>query len=986
MEIVGVTDQPESVPFRTRARTIDHLGREQIADVPTAVSELWKNAYDAYARSVSLHLYAGERPDAAIFDDGFGMSREDFLGRWLVVGTESKASDEAVPEDLRGGLKERPKQGQKGIGRLSVAAIGAAVLVVSKRKGFRFVAGLLDWRLFENPFLLLEDVTVPVVEFDSTADLVDLAPRLREALLANVDGPIGDDAKRARLREAWAAFDRLERGRDGVAETTSARIRALTKAGLPSLRPLEDWDVWTGERPSGTALIMSDVNPFLTAWVSGPQGLRKDDVEVVLKSLQRTLTGFSDPYSADDLSLDYRVVVHKTGEPEPVIARDPEHGLEFLRSLDHFVDGEFDEQGVFTTTTIRAYGRDQGKVEYIPSQPPPTALRDRPGPFKVTIGAFEPELKSSTLSDDVHARVADYAELHSGLNVYRDGLRVMPYGRPENDFFKIEERRTSNAGREFWSSRRLFGRLAITRAGNPNLRDKAGREGLIDNTASRAMQTLMIDVLRRLARDFYGSNSEVRKELLPTIEAENSEAARKAKDLRRRTLNSFRAAVRERSPKLEQARADLEDVRQRLDAAIVEGDPAEIWSMGDPIESLVAAKTDLRLPPKPKTLGGFEAQYRTYRDGFAAYVATLEEIREVWREEAERSKAEPDADIARTHLGRGQQAVVALLNRWGRDIGAVLGAEQKRVAEQIEDDRREFYKHAAPLLTDLENGEITLSQALGQMDSLREQLTERFGSVYDPYLRSVRQLAEGMDLDSAFGFSDANRETLEAQLGRVQALAQVGISVEILAHELHALNRRLAGALTALPDAVKATPEYRTADDARRELVERLRFLSQMQINEGDAKREIAGAEVFEYVALFFERIFVERKVTFTATKAFRDARFSEFPSRIYPVFINLVNNALYWVSDAPQREIRFDVRDGALVVADSGPGVDPDDVANLFELFFTRRIRGRGVGLYLCRQTLAAGGHTIDYVSDDAEKILPGANFKIRMRDGLGE
>lgn len=980
-----MSGQPESISFRTRARTIDHLGREQIADVPTAVSELWKNAYDAYARSVSLHLYAGQQPSAAIFDDGFGMSREDFLGRWLVVGTESKASDEAVPAELRNGLKERPKQGQKGIGRLSVAAIGAAVLVISKRKGSRFVAGLLDWRLFENPLLLLEDVTVPVVEFDSTSELATLAPFLHKALLANIDGPIDNEPKRARLREAWKAFDRLERSRDGVADTTSARIRALANAELPSLEPLDDWGVWTGERETGTALVMADVNPFLTAWVLGPQGQRKDDVEVVLKSLQRTLTGFSDPYSADDLSLDYRVVVHKTGEPEPVIARDPEHGREFLRSLDHFVDGGFDEQGVFTAT-IKAYGRDQGHVEYIPSQPPPTALRERPGPFKVTIGAFEPELKSSTLSEDVHARVATYGELHSGLNVYRDGLRVMPYGRPENDFFKIEERRTSNAGREFWSSRRLFGRLAITRAANPNLRDKAGREGLIDNTASRAMQALMIDVLRRLARDYYGSNSEIRKELLPAIEAENSDAARKAKAVRRRTLTAFRAAVRERVPSLERARADLEDVRRRLDAAIVDGEPSEIWAMGDAIEKLVATRTDLRLPPKPKILGGFEAQYRTYRDGFAAYVAALEEMREAWRAEADRAKAEPDAKIALTHFGRGQQAVVHLLNRWGRDIGSVLSAEQKRIAEQVEADRREFYKHAAPLLTSLENGDVTLSQALGQMDSLREQLTERFGSIYEPYLRSVRQLAEGMDLDSAFTFSDANRETLETQLGRVQALAQVGISVEILAHELHALNRRLASALTALPDAVKSTAGYRTADEARRELVERLRFLSQMQINEGDAKREISGTEIFDYVALFFERIFFERNVTFTATPAFRAARFSEFPSRIYPVFINLVNNALYWVADAPRREVLFDARGGALIVADTGPGVDPDDIANLFELFFTRRIRGRGVGLYLCRQTLAAGGHTIDYISDDDEKALPGANFKIRMRDGLGE
>ena len=33
----------ETLSFRTQARTVDHLGREQIADCPTAISELWKN-------------------------------------------------------------------------------------------------------------------------------------------------------------------------------------------------------------------------------------------------------------------------------------------------------------------------------------------------------------------------------------------------------------------------------------------------------------------------------------------------------------------------------------------------------------------------------------------------------------------------------------------------------------------------------------------------------------------------------------------------------------------------------------------------------------------------------------------------------------------------------------------------------------------------------------------------------------------------------
>lgn len=80
------------VAFQTKARTVDHLGREQIADTPTAISELWKNAFDAYARNVALDIFDGENPVAVIEDDGHGMNRDEFVNRWLVVGTESKAT------------------------------------------------------------------------------------------------------------------------------------------------------------------------------------------------------------------------------------------------------------------------------------------------------------------------------------------------------------------------------------------------------------------------------------------------------------------------------------------------------------------------------------------------------------------------------------------------------------------------------------------------------------------------------------------------------------------------------------------------------------------------------------------------------------------------------------------------------------------------------------------------------------------------------
>ena len=178
----------QGIAFQTRARTVDHLGREQIADCPTAISELWKNAFDAYARTVELNIYGGAEPVAAVVDDGHGMSREEFEQHWLVVGTESKVTRHGTPSADRNGLKPRPRQGQKGIGRLSCANLGPLLLLVSKRSDTPFVACLMDWRLFENPFLNLSDIRMPVIEFDVPGTTLQPPARPHGKL---VEQPIG---------------------------------------------------------------------------------------------------------------------------------------------------------------------------------------------------------------------------------------------------------------------------------------------------------------------------------------------------------------------------------------------------------------------------------------------------------------------------------------------------------------------------------------------------------------------------------------------------------------------------------------------------------------------------------------------------------------------------------------------------------------------------------------------------------------------------
>ena len=64
--------------------------------------------------------------------------------------------------------------------------------------------------------------------------------------------------------------------------------------------------------------------------------------------------------------------------------------------------------------------------------------------------------------------------------LYRDGVRVYPYGDPEDDWLNIDTSRGVGRAGHFFSNDQVIGWIDITQEGNPRLRDKTNREGLIE--------------------------------------------------------------------------------------------------------------------------------------------------------------------------------------------------------------------------------------------------------------------------------------------------------------------------------------------------------------------------------------------------------------------------------------------------------------------------------------------------------------------------
>lgn len=979
----------DSVSFQTRARTIDHLGREQIADCPTAISEIWKNSFDAYARNVELHIFDGNIPVAALVDDGHGMNRKELEEKWLIIGTESKTGEENISKEDRDGLDFRPKQGQKGIGRLSCAALGYLLLLISKRKDHPFTATLLDWRLFENPFLMLRDIQVPIVEFKNKNGIFDHLPSLFDKLMGNLWGN-GDDAERdRRLETGWKLYEELEQKENK--ESTRKQIEETVVNDSFFERHLSVWDVWTDKSPKGTAMFMAGLHDDLIAQLSfdaiseseGPEARAKEN-------FIRTLSNFTDPFA-------------KEGEPEitdfttsviawngqlrrPVIDAVREFDISNLDALEHIVEGNVDEGGFFSGK-IKAFGHWHEDIVIKPTKKYKTRKDSGFGPFQIRVGSFEAEKRNTTLPHDFHNQLEEQAHRYGGFRIYRDSLRVMPYGREDNDYFEIEKRRSLNAGRYFWSNRRLFGRIAITRKNNPNLKDKAGREGLLDNRAAKLLREIVVKILIDSADRFFGRKSD-RTLKLNDIHAEKAKekAEQDRKKLLQKARKRIKASIKKNQKELSGTLSELTGLHEQIQEELYFDSVETVRDIKNKIGDYIFKLSNFSLSPVPNSLGSIEKEYRMYRELELSAKELIRQIDSSANAALEKFDKTSDSDIAQSVFRSKVGHLQSRIRKWSKEGRKILREELNRFNQLVDERNKAFHSAMSDLLEDLRLERTELAYVLKRMDEEFEKQDIENIQRLQPYLTALQSIREQIDLEGLAIHSMNESSKWKREAEKLNSLAQLGITVEIIGHEIEGLDLTMDRGLKALKGAPfdnNQSQAYQDVIFAHQGLSDRWRFLSPLKLSGEKTKSELTGEGIFQYVKKFFGDAFKRKQINFHITDTFKKIRLYEQPARIYPVFINLVNNARYWVAqdENSYREILIDFRDGEIIVSDNGPGVERDDIEQLFTLFFTRKQRGgRGVGLYLCRTNLQAGGHKIRYETIKEKQILNGANFVLEM------
>jgi signal transduction histidine kinase len=125
-----------------------------------------------------------------------------------------------------------------------------------------------------------------------------------------------------------------------------------------------------------------------------------------------------------------------------------------------------------------------------------------------TVGPFEYEaywynrqkLRGIDAVGNLHA-VRELQRLWSGIMLFRDGYRVLPYGEDKDDWLGLDRRALASPGYKL-NKLQFIGRVQISRLGNPHLTDQTNREGLKETPEKIVFVEILKYVTQNLLRNF----------------------------------------------------------------------------------------------------------------------------------------------------------------------------------------------------------------------------------------------------------------------------------------------------------------------------------------------------------------------------------------------------------------------------------------------------------------------------------------------------
>lgn len=973
--------------FKTRARALDMLGKQQIAGIPTAISELFKNAYDAYATITKVDFL---KPiDMFILsDNGIGMTKDDFENKWLALGTDSKYSKKSSIIPVK--MKERPVLGEKGIGRLAISTIGPQVLIMTRAKRDNhledIVMSYIHWGVFEIPGINLEEINIPVITIpnNNLPDKKDIEDLVNDFgfNIEKFKTILTED----QLKGFYNDFEILRK---------KSELELLTKKiGEPSLK-----------NSSGTQFFITPVNELLSEQIKDWDVMDKDS------QLRQTLVGFYNtmtcPISEQEMNTEFNV--YNELESSLNLLDDSRFWTqEDFLNADVYFSGKFDSYGVFNGK-IRIYGYEQDYSVKCTTRINPLSC----GEFKFTLGFIPGELKNSLLDTKIYNEYNERLKAIGAIYIYRDNIRILPYGTPEFDFLKLEAIRSKRASDFLFSHRRLFATIELTNEFNYMLKEKAGREGFIENKAYTEFKEILTNLLFNVMTDFLKNNAkvnntfELKKNELMEIDKRNK-ALQEQEKKNKQIIRDFKSLLSKKEKELF-SQAIKENYADKINYFYHVMD--ENYSNSN-IDTLLFLKTEIL-----QYSNDYWAKYKILKprgvilpedvdEQLGYYIAELEELLEYSNKEI--NKLISSIDMKLNDLSDIKLKADSIKNSIDEQLNFV-----KNTVELKKSQIEEIYilikrnldmiiskttLHEDNKLQKIENSLISSKEQFQynvntQNNLIIKNYTKEIEDIKNNYslifekikyamansltLNSENQLLSSEDLLEAYQTEIRNyQKNSETDM----ELLQKGLAIDVINHEftnnIKFVRSNIKNLRVWAEHNASLMQLYNNIYNGFMHLDGYLALFTKLQRRLYRTAIDISGNSILRYIEDIFKEQFEKFRINLIASDDFRANCITGFPSTFYPVFINLLDNSIYWLKHSTtEKNIYLEIDSSKnWVIRDNGPGIKPQDVFRIFEKGFSRKEMGRGLGLYICKEVLTQEGY--DIILDQTYK--DGAKFVI--------
>lgn len=950
------------------------LGRQQIAGAPTAISELFKNAHDAYADNVEVDYFRVDNL-LVIRDDGIGMTKEEFENRWLVLGTESKVEGQGSQALKPPEKAERAVMGEKGIGRLAIALLGRQVLVLTRAKRNGSLSDLvmcfIHWGLFEIPGLNLDEVEIPVKtlqggELPSSKEVVELISEGREAL------------KKLKSKISKEQYQKI-----------------LTDINDVQLDP-EDLDQFLGgltlkDAGYGTHFYILPTNETILAEIEGERHTRRKD-------FSKFLLGFSNSTFVDTTPPPIKTAFRywpSDADSEDLITAGEFFTTEELENADHRIKGTIDEFGQFKGT-VRVY--EEEYVDHIVSWKEGEGKPTTCGPFSIEFGYLQGNQRESRMAPDDWGRLTAKLENIGGLYVYRDRIRVLPYGNSDVDWLEIELRRNKSSGYYFFSYRRIFGAVCLTKSENGKLHEKAGREGFQQDKAYRQLKIILENLFLQLTADFFREGGDNADSFIERkAELERLELARRKREKQTTTkrknlalaLDGFFQLTNTKVPE-----AEVEELHRHVNRLM-----EVATKMSDPDEASAALLDAER--EASRRLAVVREKYRVIKPRGVGMSRQLRKDWDAYSAEQERLEKEvfsPFSNVVAETLGKmadqarlyvdQRRRLQDLIKQLADANKKTVRVEAGKLSDTANETRRAALKTARDAIQDLQStiAGVETDFARQEFGSLSPEEIERIRRSFEARIEEVgtrntetlskvrdmlaaiaENLEQGIDISQVemMEAMDEELQGLREQSNSDAELVQLGLAVAVINHEFEAAIKGIRGTLRQLHSWASANDElaplYQEIRNNFDHLDGHLNLFTPLQRRLYRNPLEIKGKDIYHYVRSLFDVRLKRHNIEIKASHAFLDSSIYSYPSTLYPVFVNILDNAIFWMRDLQSnRCITLDASDTAFLITNNGPALHKRDYDAIFEQGFSRKPGGRGLGLFISRKALRKEGMDI--------------------------